>query len=665
MDIFQLPGILLKRWRYILVPTLIFAALGLAYVLLSKPTFTVEVELLIDPRGLITERGDLVPTASASVADQSIIESQIYVLQSSEILTEVVKKLDLTQDPFLFRGPAVNKELADAAVVYAIQRNLKIQRAGQSFIITLTFKHRDVAKAAEIANTIASIYLKKVHEAQSDASSRASEAFELQAHALAERVRKAEQELETFKAEHNIVSTGPQQGLVIDQQVEGVNKQLIEAKADLSARQASYLQAQSLTVGSIQDGAIPEALASTALGNMRARYAEILARMNELSSSLGSGHPQMKAIRSQAAGMRQAIEQELARIRHALKSDVERAEARVRSLEERLKELTKTSTDTSEAGIKARELQSEVDTLRALYTAFLSRSEELGRRETVNINNSRIISKAVPAGSVSRLAQLLVLVASTLFGFAFGCGLAVLREIIGNTFGAASRPRHLVTERDKAAEQPVEEPDEEPVTAPVIAHMPATGGKGGLRFGNGAIKGGQSRAKSTGVSLTVDRILNMEKKREPSTILLLSPDNDDLGRDMTRELADALYRRDKDVYFSLGEGAERGEKTDAVDIPLGDVLKYQRLCPIRPAAQSTATPTFRHFARKSRAADYVIIDAQGEAARRHLDELLEQANGIIVLASERQAKRKLEGLLRELAPFKDRMLGTILFHHAA
>lgn len=691
MDIFQLPGILLKRWLYVLIPTLMFIAIAAAYVVVVKPTVPVETDILIDPQGLVAEKGDLVPQIAAQNQDQAILESQIYVIQSSEILNDVVDKLDLTKDRFLFKGPADNKDLAKAATVTSLQKHLTVERAGQSFILNLTFKHQDPAKGADIANTIASIYLKRVHEARSDASSRASGAFEMQAQTLAARVRKAEQELETFKAAHGLVSTG-QQGLVIDQQVEGVNKQLITARSDLGIKTANYEQARSLTVGSVQDGAIPEALASTALGSMRARYADVVASMNELASSLGANHPQMRAARSQAAGMRQAIEQELARIRLSLQGAMERSRANVKALESRLNELTKSSLDTSEAGIKARELQSEVDTLRALYKAFLSRSEELGQRDTVNINNSRVISKAVGVGSTSKLAQVMILVAATLFGFAAGCGLAVFREMLGNLFrrpdsktieepaaGPAVVARQLAigepatadpaTTMPAVAEKAVAETAEEPLAAPVIAHMPIRRSpSAAIRFANARNRerGLEThRSGNTGVLMTVDRILGMPHSKTPSTILLLSPNDDAPGREMSRDLADALYQREKDVLFSLGEGVDADDRGQPADAPLGDVLKFRRLSPVAQASAERAAPTFRNFANRQRKADYVIIDGRGQEARRHLEELIQQASGILVLASEEEGQQNIDGLLRALAPFQDRMLGTILFDRAA
>jgi uncharacterized protein involved in exopolysaccharide biosynthesis len=670
MDIFELPGILLKRWLYVLVPAVLCLLVGGAYVVTVKPTVPVTTDVFIDPQGLVAEKGDLVPQVGAANQDQAVLESQVYVLQSSEILNDVVEKLDLTNDPFLSSGTVENRELAVAATVGALQKHLTIERAGQSFILNLTFKHRDPVRGAEIVNTIAATYLKKVHESRNDASNRASGAFEMQAQTLAARVRKAETELETFKAAHGLVSTG-QQGLVIDQQVEGVNKQLISARADLGAKRASFEQARSLTVGSVQDGAIPEALASTALGSMRARYADLAATLNELSSSLGANHPQMRAARSQVDGMREAIEQELARIRKSLESAMERSQANVAALESRLAELTKSSLDTSEAGIKARELQSQVETLRALYKALLSRSEELGQRDTVNINNSRIISKAVAIGSSSRLAQLMILIAAGLFGVAAGCGLAVLREMLGRVFhrrqAAIGTP---VAGADAPAEPAADAADPDPETplAPVIAHLPARRAVSPLsRFSNAprtqAARDIVTSAEASGITMTVDRIVALQRRDRPSTIVLMAASHGGHDRELARDIADALYRRQKDVLFARGD---RAAGTGLLaDVPLGDVLRFQRLTPLPQAGNEALAPTFRNFASRHGKVDFVIIDARGEEARRHLDRLLPEADGIIVLASEGDDAGQLERLLKTLDPWKDRMLGTILYDQAA
>lgn len=665
IDIFQLPGILLRRWLYVVITALVCMALAVGFVVLRKPGFMATTDILIDPQGLSASPPDPA-TVSANNQDGATLESQIYIVKSREVLNPVVAALNLTSDRYLNPTGVTDRELATIAVVAALQKNILIVREGQSFVLSLTVKHRDMTMAAKIANTVADIYLKRLHEARANASTRASGAFELQARELAEKLRRAEEELEKFKEANNLVSTGPQQNLVIDQQVEGVNRQLIAARADLELKRANYNQVRGLTVGSIEAGGIPEALASTALSAMRGRYADLAARADQLSATLGSSHPQMRSARSQVAGLRQEMEAELARIRESMKGAMERAEANAAALQRRLDTLTASSLDTSEAGIKARALQSEVDALRALYKTLLTRASELGQRDTVDINNSRIISKAVPGGGSSLLMKLIIIAAGAMFGVALGSGIAVLREILSRMMagkGSAESqpvPAAAVSE-DVEAETT---PQTRPVELPVIAHIPMVEASQ-RRFplsGRKFVESGDFERKTQiGVSRTVDTLLRHSSEDEPSTIVFISPDNDNIGGSILPNLAGALNRLDKEVLFSTGD---RGRDASAAEAPLGDRLKFNRLS--RRAARRAvgAAPTFSNFAGQRRKADFIIIDANGQEARHHLAELLERASGILLIAREGD-EGHLSELVDSLSPWRDRMLGTIKLGTAA
>ena len=661
IDIFQLPGILLKRWLYVVVTALACMALAAGFVVMRKPVFMATTDILIDPQGLTAGPTDL-NAASASEVDEAMLASQILLVQSREVLDPVVEELNLTSDRFLNPAGVTDKEFATIVVAGALKRNLLVART--SFVLSLTAKHGDMAMSARIANTIAAVYLKRLYEARANASVRASGAFELQARELAEKLRRAEEELEKFKAAHNLVATGPQQNLVIDQQVEGVNRLLIAARADSELKRTNYDQVKSLTVGTIEAGSIPEALVSSVLSTMRGRYAELSARADQLSTTLGANHPQMRAARSQMAGLRQEMETELARIRQSMKGALERAEASTAALQKRLDALTASSFDTSESGIKARALQSEVEALRELYKALLTRASELGQRDAVNVNNSRVISKAVPGGGQSFLTKIIIIVAGALFGVALGSGLAVLREILARFLAGLGRaeaePGRAVAPDGSDAEPPADPS----FVLPVIAHIPVAEASrrrltlSGRKFAEGA---DVERKTQIGVSRTVDTLLRHSAGDRPSTIVFISPDNDNGAGRIVPDVAGALYRLDKEVLFSGGEG---GHEASASEAPLGDRLKFSRLSLALPRRTARAAPTFSNFAGHRRKADFIIIDANGEEARHHLAELLERASGILLVSREGDESH-LDALIDSLSPWRDRMLGTITLGKAA
>ncbi|MDI6837880.1 MAG: Wzz/FepE/Etk N-terminal domain-containing protein, partial [Rhizobiaceae bacterium] len=223
IDIFQLPGILRRRLHYVILTVVVCLALAFIYVLRLTPLYTSSTELLLDPKGLVTGGADPVNVMAPAPQDQPAVDSQIYVMQSRATLEEVVSKLDLVKDPFF--AAAVKKAKNDRdrlmAVVTVLKAHVTIERAGQSLVFSISAEHPNAATAADIANSIAAVYLRQLDEARASAARRASSSFQLQASELRDRVLKAELAVEKFKAENGLVSTG-QQGLVIDQQVAGL-----------------------------------------------------------------------------------------------------------------------------------------------------------------------------------------------------------------------------------------------------------------------------------------------------------------------------------------------------------------------------------------------------------------------------------------------------------
>ncbi|THF47010.1 hypothetical protein E6C51_19485 [Allorhizobium terrae] len=434
IDIFQIPGILRRRWQYLAVGAVVFAALALIYALTLKPVYVSTTQILLDPRGLSASTSESRPSGTATQVDPASLDSQIYVVLSSAVLTEVINRLDLTEDPY-FKAPKpsalLDKDAIVDATMAALIKHIKVEREGQSLIMSITVDHPDPKKAADIANMVATVYLKQLDEARADAARRASSAFQAQASELRDRVRKAETAVETFKSANGLATTGSN-GLVIDQQLSGLNQQLIAARGVEEQQQSVYDQIRNLTLSGVQAGGIPEAVQSSTMGLLRDRYVQLLDRQAEAETSLGANHPQLKAINSQVAAMQRAIQQELDRLRQSVKASYDRAVANRKSLEERLKSLTQSSFDSGARQIKLRQLESEADAVRTIYKAFLNRAEELSQEQTISINNSRVITPAIAVKKSVTVLKIMILVAATLFGLAFGSTLAILREMLSS-----------------------------------------------------------------------------------------------------------------------------------------------------------------------------------------------------------------------------------------
>lgn len=669
IDIFQLPGILKRRRHYIVLAVLVCLALSIIYVLRLTPLYTSSTELLLDPLGLQADGGNPGSTGAAAPQDQSSIDSQIYVIQSRATMEEVVRKLDLTKDPFL--APAAKKAASSrvqlTATATALKKHITVERAGQSLVFTIKAEHPDASKAADIANSVASVYLRQIDEARSEAARRASNSFQVQASELRDRVLKAELAVEKFKADNGLVSTG-EKGLVIDQQLAGINQQLIDARVTEEQQQTIYEQAKKLTMGAIEAGAIPEVLQSTSIGLLRDRYVALLDRRSQLATSLGSNHPQLQAINSQVATMQNAIEQELDRIRQSMQSSYQRAVSNTKALTERLAKLTETSFDSSAAQIKMRQLESEADAVRTLYKAFLSRAEELGQQQSLSTNNSRVITAAVATPKSSAALKLLILAAASLFGMVVGSALAVLREL---TTHPPLSEQSLIRKTGIATLARIRS-EKGPAQNAVLRLFPF------LRTPPRNLPTPMGEDHPA-IQAIARQLLERLGDHLPATVLFISPGQNPLANGIVADTVQALIDLGQNVLYAPGDLAEKKPRQASplgrpslrsalnrereLKAPLADSLKYEHLSDFgrAPAGKVGGTSSGHPARTDGSSAEITIINACATRAADFLPSLLPHADSIVmVIKIGETTSEDLDTLLDTIGTKKEAILGTVV-----
>ncbi|MBV2183541.1 MAG: GumC family protein [Rhizobium sp.] len=675
IDIFQLPAILKRRLHYVVIAVALCVAMASIYVLQLKPIFSSTAEILLDPLGLSAESVDGKGNGNSAQQDQSNLDSQIYVMQSRGVMSDVARKLDLVEDPFYApKKSTLAKPVSDAdrivAVAEAMKTHVTIERAGQSLVFTVSAEHPDAGKAADIANAVANVYLQQLDQARGDAARRASNSFQIQAGELRDRVLKAELAVEKFKSENGLVSTG-EQGLVIDQQVQGINEQLIAARGVEEQQQTIYEQAKNLTMNAIEAGAIPEVLQSTSIGLLRDRYAELLDKRTQLATNLGANHPQLRAINSQVANMQAAIETELARVRQSMRINYERAAANTKALNDRLQNLSKTSFDSSAAQIKMRQLESEADAVRAIYKTFLSRAEELAQQQSVNMNNSRVITAAVPMPKSSLKLKLMILLAAGLFGTVLGSGLAVLRELLPGP----RKPQPSALERAGL-----------PVISRISIGSPGRAAQPSrlrslLPFGKKPTPAAPA-TPGNGILQAARALRDATAGQQPATVLFISAGQVPQASGIVADIVHALIDAGLGIVYAPGSIAEAQTRQrsgsspslaaalardDSIAAaPLSDILKYENF-PAVVQPSRAGRPTLSRYVDRARQpdADLVVINACQTAAAEHLPLLIQSADAVIVVVEpETVTNADMDAALDVVGDARDLVLGTILVETA-
>lgn len=669
IDVFQLPGIVRKRLHYVVLASLACAILALGFVLTQKPFYRSTAELFVD-----IGRGPVVGNdTGATLNMQQLLGSQLYLIQSRDVLRDVVQKLDLVKDPYFNRPPGLAARLlgraastADAtdAVVDALLQNLVVERNGDSFVFTITARHGDSAMAAKIANALADSYLRIADKARLDLNMRTTHTIAEQAEELRKRVLDAQAAVEKFRSDNGLISVGDQ-GLIADQQLVGLNQQLLTARQQVEQQRTIYDQARQLNVSDVEAGAIPEALNSATLSGLRSRYAQALDRQAELSANLGSGHPQMRAARSQIASIRSAIEKELGRIRQLTANTYERAKTNLASLEKRFDSQAASVKDDGTVRFQLAQLVSEAEAIDAVYKAFLTRSEELSRQQGLASGNSRIISEAVPSEKPVQAPRMLVLIAAILFGAAAGASLAVAREL----FGGVTRLERMLVAKTGVPVLVTMQGDAETVAERALSQRLAR------FFPLASRPEQQAMPRATGIRRLAQLLQAEFGAARPATIAILSPDSSDgIAADLGREMG----LLGEEVLYSGGD-LRRGAKPPTVRIrtegaiplhgsqarsraeAIEDLLHFERIGSGILQRISALSSSRVSTALQLAAPDFRIVDCGDTPAGTVLPAVLKHVDGIVIVAAAGVTDGDaLDILMTDIGPWRDKLVGSTL-----
>ncbi|XIA66569.1 exopolysaccharide transport family protein [Bradyrhizobium sp. TZ2] len=375
------------------------------------PKYTATAQLYVDPRELQLVDRELTPRAQDTSGLAMVVESQARLITSNNVLLQAIRDTSLEKDPEFgggeskgilgsllglfgieMRPTAEQKKLVEMSALEALNRHINVKKTDRTFIVDIDVWSHEPAKAAMLANAISNAYLAESKQSQAAAARRATTDLSGRLKELQGRLRNAENTLAVYKAQNNFVGT--QDTLISDQQLSSSNQRLAAARALTLDAQAKHDQIEASRKASTDAGAIPEALQSQTIANLRAQYAEARKRQAELQSELGPRHPALRQAEQQAQDLRRTINEEVERFAQAAKNDLIRARDYEASLNKALETQKRQSVQLSQASVRLRELERDVEASRDVYQSFLKRSRETEEQESLNTSSARIIGEA-------------------------------------------------------------------------------------------------------------------------------------------------------------------------------------------------------------------------------------------------------------------------------
>src|SRR5579863_2089511 len=305
LSVLQLVQLLWRRKIAIAMAGLICACAAVGIGKSLTPKYLATAQLYVDPRELQLVDRELTPRSQDISGLAMVVESQARLITSNSVLLQVIQDAHLDKDPEFGGGssgimaallglfglevrPASEPRLGEMAALDVLNHHINVKKTDRTFIVDIEVWSYEAAKAAMLANAISTAYLAESRNSQAIAARRATSDLSGRLKELQERLRTAENALAVYKAQNNFVGT--QDTLISDQQLSASNQRLASARAATLDAQAKYDQIEASRHASADAGAIPEALQSPTIANLRAQHAEARKRLAELAGELGPLH---------------------------------------------------------------------------------------------------------------------------------------------------------------------------------------------------------------------------------------------------------------------------------------------------------------------------------------------------------------------------------------
>jgi succinoglycan biosynthesis transport protein ExoP len=458
LDLRAIGQALLRKKRWIILPTLLALGLSIAAVNYVTPRYKSEARILIDGRENVFLRPNGERDQERNALDPEAVTSQVQLLLSRDLARQIIKQNKLAElpefDPVL-RGLSPVKSLLalfgigrdpfsltpEERVLDAYYDRFTAYAVDKSRVVVIEFQSQDPDLAARVANSIADGYLVLQQNARQQQAKAASQWLSGEIDNLRKKVADAESRVEDFRSKSSLF-IGTNNTTLSNQQMGELNTQLNNARALKSdAESKAKLIREMLQSGKPIEAS--DVLNSELIRRLAEQRVTLRGQLAEQSSTLLDNHPRIKELKAQLAVLDTQIRDEASKLSRSLDNDARIAAGRVDALSASLDQLKKQATSTNGQDVELRALEREAKAQRDLLESYLAKYREANTRENIDAapGDGRIISRATVSNAPAYPKKLPIVLIATLATLLLSTGLIATGELLRMTAPRLMTPR--------------------------------------------------------------------------------------------------------------------------------------------------------------------------------------------------------------------------------
>lgn len=463
-----------RRWRLVVVLTLVVLGVSLAHYMVTPPVYVAKTTLQIERKTLSSIVG---PQAGFLdyMYNMEYYPTQYKLLESRGMAERVVKNLRLAEDPAY--GPRAASALAGngsdqdraqlAELANRVRSGLSVEPVQGTQLVDLFYRSLDAEQAARLANGYAQTFIDWGVETQSNLTRQASTVLAAQISELQQEVAERESEVRQIVRNRGALEITPSAD-VESSQLGELNRQYLQAKQARIEKEARY---QQLTNMSAQEVA---SLSSSPPDESVEELRRLEREYQEKGETFRENWPGMVDLKERIAEQRRAVEtywsQEARIVVDGARADYQTAlrqeQALEREIDQLRESLLKNSSDSTRYTTLQIELSQRRDLLQQLMQAQ-SQTEVASGLQGDRESRVRVVDEALVPGRPADPSLEKSAGVGLAGGLAFGLAIALLLEVLDRTIKSTAEAERLLE-------------------LPVLASVPDISAESGLRrYGRG------------------------------------------------------------------------------------------------------------------------------------------------------------------------------------
>jgi len=409
--------ILRARWWVSLALFVMLAGAGLTYVAMQPKQYMAQVSMLVD-----VKPDPILGMMAPGLAQPGFMATQAEMIQSERVGARVVKMLGVDRSETAveqWREATGAKLPIEIYFADLLSRGLTVEPSRGSNFINISYTAPDPKFAAAAANAYARAYLDVSVDLKVEPARDYAAWFDEQSKVLRADLEKAQAKLSKYQQEKGIT----------DERLEQETARLNILMGQMIAAQSERADASSRQQSSGGEFS-PDVQGSAAVQGLKSQLTAAQTKLSEISSIVGSNHPQRLALEAQIAELKQQLAAEMRRVSGGTEATT-RASARKLSELQALVEAQKQrvlSLRSSRDDIQV--LVRDVENAQRAYEGARQRLSQLNLESQTNQANVRVMSAATEPVEPSLKKQLKASVAIVLVALVLGVAAAVGLELL-------------------------------------------------------------------------------------------------------------------------------------------------------------------------------------------------------------------------------------------